>query len=309
MIVGSTIIRRASLGLVVLGFMNTTAVGWWDMGHMQITAIAYRQLDPAVRDKVEQLIKLNPDYPDWIAGVPDDRRAEIAFVRAGAWADDIVRNPAYHRDKVSDATAAQNIGYSDRIPHDYWHYIDIPFSTDGTPVKGPPSPNALTQIRALSATLASNADPALRSYDLVWLLHLVGDVHQPLHATARFSGPLEDDAGGNDETVRTVSGEELKLHLYWDGRLGERGTPFEAIAAAAQLPAADPDAAAIGDPALWLIESFVIAQNDVYTPLIGQDAGPFQLDNAYEERAVFIARQRAALAGARLANLLNAILR
>jgi hypothetical protein len=300
----------AGMAITILGFTWTTsAFAWWDMGHMQIAAIAYERLGPSTRSKIDQLIKLHPDYPQWVSDIPEDRRAQVAFVRAATWADEIVRDPSYRRDTVNDSTAARNIGYADHIQHDYWHYIDIPFSTDGTPVKAPPNPNALTQIRALAATLASDADADLRSYDLVWLLHLVGDVHQPLHATARFSKPLDDDAGGNDETVRTVSGQELRLHLYWDGRLGERGTPFEAIAAARGLPAADPDAGAVSDPALWLIESFAIAQNDVYTPLIGQGAGPFQLDNAYEERAAFIARERAALAGVRLANLLNEALR
>jgi len=80
------------------------------------------------------------------------------------------------------------------LRHKYWHFVDKPFSKDGTThFPELPIPNAQTQIDAFRAVLASNADDALKSYDLVWLLHLVGDVHQPLHASSRVSraAPME----------------------------------------------------------------------------------------------------------------------
>ena len=284
---------------------GTCASAWWDMGHMQIAAVAYQGLDSAVRAKVDSLIELNPNYAIWIAGLPADQRAEAAFVHAATWPDDIKTDPAYHRDGVGDATAAQNIGYADHIVHDYWHYIDIPFSTDGTSVRPPDSPNALTQIRLFASTLSSGASDDVKSYDLVWLLHLVGDVHQPLHATARFSKSLDDDRGGNDESVTPVGGATIKLHAFWDGVLGDRGTPATAIAAAHQLPAPDPARSLISDPALWLIESFATAQNQVYTAAIADGEGPFPLDQSYLDHALIVAKQRAAVAGVRLANLIN----
>lgn len=173
----------------------------------------------------------------------------------------------------------------------------------------PISPNALTQVQLFTATLGSDASDDLKSYDLVWLLHLVGDLHQPLHATARFSQPLGDNRGGNDETVQPLQGQPVRLHLYWDSLLGDAATPSASIAAAQGLPAADADAAAVSNPAQWIIESFAIAQNDVYTDLIGLGAGPFPLTQAYEDQALIIARERAALAGARLAKLINAALK
>lgn len=86
-------------------------------------------------------------------------------------------------------------------------------------------------------------------------------------------------------------------------------TPDEAIAASANLPSPDPVDAAVLDPALWTIESFALAQNDVFTPLSGVGAGPFDLTPAYEEHALAVARERAALAGARLGGLINASLK
>jgi hypothetical protein len=71
------------------------ARAWWDGGHMQIAAVAYDRLDPAVRVKVDALIKLNPDYSKWIGGVADANRDRFAFVHASTWADDIKAEDGY----------------------------------------------------------------------------------------------------------------------------------------------------------------------------------------------------------------------
>lgn len=82
-----------------------------------------------------------------------------------------------------------------------------------------------------------------------------------------------------------------------------------AIGAAARLPTADATLAGIADPRAWFEESFAIAKQSVYTSAIGDGHGPFSLDDAYKAQALDDARVRAALAGARLANMLNAALR
>ena len=158
-------------------------MAWWDGGHMQIAAVAYDRLDPAVRAKVDALIKLNPDYSKWIGGVADADRDRFAFVHASTWADDIKGEDGYtdSGDTPTSHNAARNIGYADKLRHKYWHYLDLPFSPDGTAVRPPDPVNALTQIKALTTALASNASDDVKSYDLVWLIHLVGDAHQPLH--------------------------------------------------------------------------------------------------------------------------------
>jgi hypothetical protein len=81
------------------------AFAWWDQGHMAIAALAYEQLDPAVRATVDRLIKLNPEYAKWTADLPEDQKAEAAFVHAATWADDIKSEPDYARDTVDAPTA------------------------------------------------------------------------------------------------------------------------------------------------------------------------------------------------------------
>jgi hypothetical protein len=279
---------------------------------MQIAARAFDQLEPSVRTKVGLLLKLNPDYAAWTQGVVRADKYRYAFIRAATWADDIKERPDYIKvgDLPSAPDAARNIGYADRLVHGYWHFVDFPFSSDGTPLRQPEPPNALSQIRLLSSALRSSSSDGIRSYDLVWLIHLVGDAHQPLHATSRFTRQFPTgDSGGNAEKVCMSLNCSLKLHAFWDGLLGDRGTPADAIAAANQLPVPDCGLAAVADPQAWVEESFAIAQQSVYTSAVADGRGPFMLDQSYQAAAIQIAKARAALAAARLANLLNSALR
>ena len=277
---------------------------------MQIAAVAYDRLDPTVRAKVNALIKLNPDYPKWIDGVADADRDRFAFVHASTWADDIKDEAGYTNsgDTPRSHNAARNIGYADKLRHKYWHYLDLPFSPDGTAVRPPDPVNALTQIKALKAALASNATDDVKSYDLVWLIHPVGDAHQPLHATSRFTAADPGDNGGNAETVTPTDAAAESLHAFWDGLLGDRPTSDEAISMAGSLPAADPARAARADPEIWFDESEAAAEVFAYAPPVGDGDGPFTLTDAYQQKAIDVAHAQAAVAGARLAALLNAAL-
>ena len=265
----------------------------------------------AAKAKADALIKLNPDYQTWIAGVAPADQAAAAFVHAATWADDIKKTGSgYVRDDVIAADAADNKGYTELIQHDYWHYYDTPFCTDGTPTKPAPAVNALTQTTLLTAALGSNEADDLKSFDLVWLEHLVGDMHQPLHATSRFSkDEPKGDAGGNAEKVQVGTDTPTHLHQVWDGLLGDAGTPADAIAAAATLPADDATAAAIADPAVWLSESFAIDKSDVYQGIGDDPNTTYAIDAAYLAKAKNIALAQASLAGDRLASLINAALK
>ncbi|WP_292670232.1 S1/P1 nuclease [Mesorhizobium sp.] len=93
-------------GLVLISVLSlilssVPALAWWDGGHMQIAAVAYSKLTPQAKAKADALIKLNPDYQIWIAGVPDDKKAQYAFVHAAVWADDTPRTMTRRRGRTS----------------------------------------------------------------------------------------------------------------------------------------------------------------------------------------------------------------
>jgi hypothetical protein len=294
---------------------TTSASAWWDEGHMQIAYVAYKNIDAPVRDKLDALLKLNSDYPKWTAGTSDEKTAKLyAFVHAATWADDIkTKEYGYTRDKVDSATAGQNIGHSDHNQHAYWHFKDINFSPDGTPLLSPAPVDAVTQLKKMIAVLpaSSGASDDLRSYDLVWLLHLVGDLHQPLHAVGRFTKPIPNgDAGGNAEMVIPSTGETIALHAYWDRIFGGYSSPFGAV-----FDADDKDGlssihvnevvAQISDPQAWAEESSELAKQFAYAMPVSTGTNAVLLTREYETNVRNIARSQAALAAARLANLLN----
>jgi len=316
-----TLRRRALAVAVLLASIARPAHAWNGFGHMAVAYVAYEHLTPSTRARVRTLLRKNPFYSsNWKhqipAGTPTADADRMLFMIAATWPDQIKRDDRYHDDGTdggdrppSDGTAAQNVGYADQARHKYWHFIDTPFSPDGTPLPPVPTPNAGTQIASFRATLASRDPDALKSYDLSWLLHLVGDVHQPLHCATRVSaGRPGGDYGGNG--VKLSCRGCSSLHLYWDGLLGPGdASPEAVIAVARSLPVPDATAAAKHDAKDWIAESFQLARDKVYAPPIGVGDGPYQPTTGYRNAARALARKRIALAGVRLANLLNDELR
>jgi S1/P1 Nuclease len=289
-----------------------SARAWDSFGHMMVASIAWHQLDAATQTKITTLLKRNPDYDSWIAGVSAADRDEFAFMKAATWPD-VIKSESQFTDANDTPTgpnAARNVGYADSLRHRYWHYIDFPFSPDHTPLGNPDPTNIQTQIHAFRLKLkSSSASASVKSYDLVWLLHLVGDAHQPLHATSRFVAALpQGDHGGGDVMIckSSCSASKSPLHPFWDDVLGTGTSAASARTAANKLSAPDSSAAAVDDEAVWLQESFTLAKSDAYKqPPIKGGKGPYALSVAYKAMVKKDAQQRVALAGARLAHLLQ----
>src|SRR5882757_5610376 len=192
-------VLRAGL-LVCCLLVPTVFLGWGSIGHMTVAYVAYQKLTPATKARVRDLLKLNPDYATWANDIKGDSK----------YTDD-----GPDPNTPDGATSSQNIGYTDLFRHRYWHFIDTPHYIDGTSGYTVPTPNAQTQIAAFRTVLSSTQPDDLKSYDLVWLLHLIGDIHQPLHASTRVSAAeAKGDAGGN--TVKLKGDAASNLHSYWD---------------------------------------------------------------------------------------------
>jgi hypothetical protein len=298
--------------LAAVLFLSSSVRAWNGNGHMQVAEIAWKHLTAASRARVSELLKLNPSYPIWIANVSAARRDQLAFVMAATWPDFIKTAEGYTNDTDTPPpgpASSQNIGYADRLQHRYWHFIDTPFSTDGTALLQPAAPNAKTQIELFTAAIASHASDEIKSYDLVWLEHLVGDVHQPLHATSRFSADLPAGDRGGNSVALCADPCRNELHAFWDNVLGPSRSPITAIRAADKLAAPPTTKAAIADDQVWIMESFEAAKQFVYAPPVGPGAGPYTLNKAYKSQAKIEAKNRIELAGVRLAHLINAHLK
>ncbi|BCA55088.1 nuclease [Nitrospira sp. KM1] len=280
---------------------------------MTVVAIAYDRLNPKARTAIDELLRENDLYEAWVRGVAADDQPKAAFMRAATWPD-LIKNQemGYQNDGnlPNGPEANRNIGYADKLMHRYWHFIDIPFSPDNMAVPKPDVPNVQTQIATFRTTLKDpKASKDVKSYDLVWLIHLVGDVHQPLHATTRFDQQLpQGDRGGNDVNLciqPTVC--NGRLHAFWDDVLGTSESYEPAMAKANSLSPVEKELGMILDEAVWVEESFQAAKAVAYAFPVGAGAGPYTLDDAYKTAARELAEQRVALAGVRLANVLNDI--
>jgi len=314
--------KKILLVLATIAFTSgfiAPAYGWDTYGHMAVAYVAYQKLTPATKARVKVLLSENPKYNEWKGWVPAGTSPADAdmmvFMLAAQWADEIKSDNSYKDDGTNNGNtpdgppSSQNTGYTDMLRHKYFHFVDTPFTNDGSTLPPIPTPNAQERIALFRGVLASTSDDKLKSYDLTWLLHLVGDVHQPLHCATRVSAAdPKGDAGGNSVKL-SCTGCAKELHAFWDDLLGT-GASAQAelkpvIKAAKALPAADPALAAKSDEKDWIAESFQAAQKTVYQSPVGSGNGPFSLTPAYKNAAKALAKQRIALAGVRLANLIN----
>lgn len=222
------------------------ALAWNETGHMTVAEIAWLQLDQRQRREVGELLKHHPHYEKMLtAGVPEGVDVnEWAFLRAAFWPD-LVRpsRPGAEGELYKGPEVT-------RYHRGDWHYIDKPWVRPDDRGKidpatrpaatQPAKENVLTALEANANILADKtAKPADRAVALAWILHLVGDIHQPLHAVSMVSLDFPDgDRGGNAIVVRE-NDLVLRLHAYWDGILGNSNA-YEAVAFLADSILEDP---------------------------------------------------------------------
>ena len=285
-------------GLVCLILCTPSiSLGWGAGGHMMVAQIAFKRLNPKAKAKANELLAIAID-PSEVSAKSKD------FVNASHWADDLRPFPEFDFLKP-------------------FHFIDNPFSTDGTAVPTD-LPGSDTVVKALEDnvnTLKTSTDKNAQAQALRLIIHFVGDIHQPLHCATRVdSAHPEGDRGGNLVSI-SIPGNNGKLkktnlHSYWDGGIGAfppTGANFKPPAlnkippAAAQAtagnPATDPDLK-LDDPfnfSAWSDESFALAKDVAYKGLTSKPSA------AYNKKALKTVRKRVAWGGYRLAALLNSI--
>lgn len=296
------------MGLLATFTLVCPLYSWNATGHRVIAFAAWQRLKPQARERVIALLERHPDFSTILSqGVPAnaDRvtRARAAFLTAAVWPD-LIRGDRRFYDRSRNEPETPTLpGFPDMEKRATWHYKSLPFSPDGTPLIEQPEPHAESEaVRIIGLIGKPLDDPSNPAYLLPWLLHIVGDIHQPLHCTSRFvQSQPQGDRGGNEVWVEGPK----RLHAYWDDLPGteERVERIETLANA--LPRPWP--VRLSDPAKWLQEGLEIAKSDVYTFGFGTGSReqPILLPSGYRDRAQAVARKRMAIAGIRLARILN----
>lgn len=321
----------ASLGLIILFLCAPNLFAWNATGHMTVAYIAYGSLDAQTRKQVDALLKAHPDYSKWVAGIPegpefDELRGATAFLYAATWPDQLRDDPRFQNGSaagMNHAAGANPLGIPDTYRHQNWHYIDRPLigplddlKVDSTDTDFRKAPTVLTQIH-ISREAIGNSELSItyRAYYLSWLAHLVGDIHQPLHAVARMTpdeqGKLHGDKGGN--TVRLAGlGDIHDLHWYWDSLLGD-DTSLAGITSRADALTRyvkKPGHLSL-DEETWFEESSALAISVAYKGLARAAETPhgLVLPIGYGAEARNTANARIAIAGYRLAGVIEQALR
>jgi S1/P1 Nuclease len=299
---------RAIILCALLVSAQTSALAWHDTGHMLVAQVAYLRLTPAAKAKVDALY-----------APPQGTRRPLVYLCAGYYTPETCEK-LY--DPVTIAVWMDDFrGDSLTSSYDNWHYVDYPFF-DGVPENpkvGPEPENALARIDwAISSLREGTGTPKRDAEVLGFLYHLVGDVHQPLHTATRVTAAHpEGDAGGNFFKIQMPPEARISnLHAFWDaagGAFGFQGPkrPLdragrERLLALAQeimkeFPADSLPESKNLDPHDWVMESNALARTVVYRN-ITEGAAPSQ---AYTEEARRLSRKRIALAGYRLASVVN----
>lgn len=300
----------------------------WDAtGHRAMAAIAYDRLRPETRERVNAILRAHPDFASFSEGVNASTPAGMreAFLRAAVWADRIRNDRRFYKETDPRAQPTPLLpGFPTMARRDGWHYLTRSFSTDGALTQNLEVPNAATEMPRLADELADPAIAAsVRAYNLVWIIHIVGDFHQPLHGTSRSTQARpQGDAGGNGVFVRLRADrpDSANLHSVWDGWLNrsERNRRIDDIAKrladglpipvndssdALRIPAGPELASTVLG---WADESATIARYVAYNLPPRSADGPPLLSPEYLALGERIARDRIALAGSRLAALLEA---
>lgn len=313
--------------LTLLCLLPAPALAWDAIGHRLTAAVASTYLRPDTQQRLADLLAQHPRYAqDFLAQMP------ASLQRAGAeeqltW---LLGQAAYWPDIARGLPGAEARRYN----RPDWHYIDGAWLRDEATIQGnvyitiaafPAIPgeaaatirrqdqvhNVMTALDYNTRLLADPERPAAdRAVALCWVLHLMGDIHQPLHSGSLYSARVfaSGDRGGNG--IDTDGG---NLHARWDRALASEGINSNLQRILAQLNGVGrPQIDGVdSDWSLWLNESRELLQRSVYSDAMkaaiaaaderGTGPGRQQLGAGYVSAMQRSARQRLGLAGLRIA--------
>lgn len=317
-----------SIILAALAFVPIPAAAWNHVGHRAVAELAWRQMSAAERRAATDLLKHHPHYREFLAAdVPKGvSKAEWVFLTAAIWPDWV--RPA----KAGQPERPKSITKYNLYPHALGHPFLGPGETNQALIQNffvakPDAEMVLSNsLLTLRDRRASQHD---RAVALSWVMHLLGDLHQPLHAASLVSSakPRGDGLGGDYIVLdpRAKDGERrTNLHTFWDQLPGVANGYRPIAELADELTKLNAKSSAaynehITIPA-WVQESFRAAVDFAYAETRVQyahaddlRAGKIQEEEIpalafeYIREAREIAERRLALAGERLAGELKRV--
>lgn len=259
-------LRRAAFALFLVCLAATHALAWGNSGHRITARLAQARLSDAAEQEVREI--LGARFISDFASAPDDwRNNDGARITAG------------------------------------WHFVNTAIADDTYDAARdcPGGQCVVAQIEAMRAVLADRSQSqAARREALIYIIHFVGDLHQPFH-TGSGTVDGQPDRGGNRINVN-FDGQQRNLHAVWDSGLIERRhlnvADYVQHLEDDVLPGLNADEVSGGTPVDWVNESHQIAQDE-------RVENNTRLSSDYIENAMTIVDQRLARGGLRLAKFIE----
>ncbi|QBM76577.1 S1/P1 Nuclease [Sphingomonas sp. AAP5] len=208
----------APLAGIALALAPAPAFAWGKTGHRVVGAIAQRYLTPRAAVGVKRIL------------------GSETLAEASNWPDFMRSDPS----DFWQHTAGP------------WHYVTVPKGKMYVEASAPPEGDGVTALARFSATVRDpNANLADKQLALRFIVHIVGDLQQPLHAG---NGT---DKGGNEVKV-TFDGKPTNLHAVWDsGLIDDEQLSFSEMASwlRDRITPADLKTWSTTDPTVWVAES------------------------------------------------------
>lgn len=305
---------RALMLISVFAACSLPIYSWDETGHKITAYIAWQRMTPEVREKVVKILLTAPEdsdistfYLPYGSRNVESRKREY-FMLMATWAD-IIRDKAF-------PVRVKNYDHGD------WHYNNAFWKFEKGKVvildDMPKTGLAMDKLADFSALIRSSAPDPEKAVAIAWLEHLIGDMHQPLHASGKVTPSTPDGDRGGNAFLLTPKGtprdQQENLHWFWDSIIA-RNIPNNDKCDADYI---DPIAQEIirlfpadklkdrllpGDFEAWKKESVQFATTEVYR---GVDFFQSPSDK-YKKRALEIAQERLALAGYRMGDLFNEV--
>jgi hypothetical protein len=335
-------VRRSAILTVSILLVATQPVAAWDgVTHMAVAGLAYDQLSTAQQSNLVEILSHLRNNGRMISGLRTSAHNSRDIVMAAATWPDLIKSDSVHfyNNGYDEHGPLQSISYSadkkdGKFPmHKGWHFIDISYHID-TKEDGQAPDDAIVNVVQVLTTLDKQlkhpTEKDEEAYEIAWLLHLVGDIHQPLHCISGFDAQNpKGDTGGNDIITVDPTTHAPNFHAFWDDVLG-KDTPSQGGHPRIDLDAvkASEIVAALGNISLpanatdvdfqkWANESHKLAVEDAYGPLHfnlvpghhgHENADSVNIDEDYDAMATRVAKKQVYLAGHRLAALLKTYL-
>jgi hypothetical protein len=206
-------LSTALIAAVVLTAMASSLSAWDHPGHMTSAAIAYAEIEsqrPELIEKIGALLLAHPDpAPFWVASgdAKGNERTRLWFIEAARWPDDAKFTPV---DRPNWHSARWAIVVEDAAPE---------LEAAAAAREGELAGQAIEALRLNFGEMANpESSPKDRARALSWVLHIMGDIHQPMHVSDLFSVeyPTGHAAATMSYVADPLSDSTIPLHLLWD---------------------------------------------------------------------------------------------